>query len=446
MFKKLKDIIKKAGDLILKYPKLIVLIVLVLFAVWIFISVESLHITSEPGFCEFCHPQKKTGPLSEVHTWRNNIHAARDVKCLDCHGSPGFIGYMKAKIAGLRDIYGFVVYSREDMLEILTRGATDPFYAAKLVPNEICLFCHSDSYNQKIRKERVMSVGVKFRKLDGVKNPEFRKSVGLKDILSEPITGDIEPNHKKHIDAGVACVECHLGVAHGGEYKNKVNLERCNECHEKRQAAINMSDIRIGGADKAVTFSHKSHTAMFKCTECHAKLFLMRKGVTKITFADHQKSKLCYSCHNDKIASYECSRCHAVVSAPKAPITYRVAGMPPVKFSHEFHAAAFKCSECHTKIWPMKKGVKKMKMDDMYQGKLCGTCHNGKTAFESTQCESCHGTAIDHPEKPQKLSIDKTRQFCLRCHASLPYRPALYTELSKESVRLKMIDDDNHNP
>lgn len=390
MFKKIKDIIKKTGDLILKYPKLTVLIVLVLFAAWIFISIESLHITSEPGFCEFCHPQKETGPLSEVHTWRNNIHAARDVKCLDCHGAPGFIGYMKAKIGGLKDIYGFVFYSREHMIEILTRGATDPVYAAKLVPNEICLFCHSDSYNQKIRKERVMSIGIKFRKLDGVKNPEFRKSVGLKDILTEPVSGDIEPTHEKHTEAGVTCVDCHLGVAHGGEYRNKVNLERCNDCHERRKAEINMSDIRIGEAGKAVTFSHRSHTAMYKCNECHTNLFPMRKGVARITFADHQKAKLCFSCHNDKMASYECSKCHASVSAPEALITYKVPDMAPVKFSHEFHTATFKCSECHPKIWPMKKGVKKMKMEDMYQGKFCGACHNGKTAFESTRCESCH--------------------------------------------------------
>lgn len=390
MFKKIKDMIKKTGELILKYPKLTVLIVLVLFAALIFISVESLHITSEPGFCEFCHPQKETGPLSEVHTWRNNIHAARDVKCLDCHGVPGFVGYMKAKIRGLRDIYGFVVYSREHMLEILTMGATDPAYAAKLVPNETCLFCHSDSYNQEIRKERVMTVGVKFRKLDSVKNPEFRKSVGLKDILTEPVSGDIEPNHEKHTKAGINCVDCHLGVAHGGEYINKVNLEMCSKCHEKRQEEIKMSDIRLGKAGTAVVFSHKSHTGMFKCNECHTNLFPMRKGVARITFADHQKARYCFSCHDDKIASYECSKCHAEVSPPKDFITYKVPDMAPVKFSHEFHAAAFKCSECHTKIWPMKKGVKKMKMDDMYQGKFCGTCHNGKTAFESIQCEGCH--------------------------------------------------------
>lgn len=390
MFKFMGSVVQKIKDFIVKNPKLSILIILAIIAAWTFVSIESLHLTSEPGFCQNCHPNKKPGPYGEVYTWKQNIHARAEVKCLDCHGMPGFVGYMKAKIGGIRDLTNFVIKSREHMTEILTKAATDPQYAVRLVPNDICLFCHTDSYNQKTRSEKLMSIGVKFRKIDGVKNPEFRQSYGLPDILTEKLRSDIDPNHKKHLDKGVNCVDCHLGVAHGGEFKNKVDLKRCSECHDKRKSEISMSDIKIGSGDTAVNFSHNNHTAMFKCDECHTKVFPMKKGTTKISFEDHGKDKLCYTCHNGKKASSDCTTCHAKAAAPKLPIIYKSGGMPPVNFSHEFHTAVFKCDECHTKIWPMKRGAKKMKMDDLYQGKFCGACHNDKIAFASTSCDKCH--------------------------------------------------------
>jgi c(7)-type cytochrome triheme protein len=51
-----------------------------------------------------------------------------------------------------------------------------------------------------------------------------------------------------------------------------------------------------------------------------------------------------------------------------------------------------KCPDCHTKIWPMKKGAA-MKMADMNAGKECGTCHDGKKAFatsDKANCNKCH--------------------------------------------------------
>jgi len=390
MFKKIGWLLQKVWDFIQKNPKLSILIIVALIAGYIYMTLEMLHMTSVPKFCQLCHPEKKSGPLSEVHTWSKNIHAARGVECLDCHGTPGVVGYMKAKMGGLKDIYGFVFKSTEHKMHILTMVATDPKYAAEIVPNEICLFCHTDSYNQKIRKERVMSIGYKFRKLDGVVNPGFRKSVGLRDILVENIKSDIDPNHKKHLTAGVNCVDCHLGVAHAGEYRNKVDLKRCADCHEKRKATISMADIKIGSGERAVTFSHKNHTAMISCTECHPGVFPMKKGSTKIAYADHTKDVFCYSCHNNKKAAFDCNKCHGSSMMPKGPLTYKVKGMSAVSFSHELHTGMFKCDECHTKIWQMKKGAKKMKMDDMYAGKSCGKCHNGTIAFETTQCDKCH--------------------------------------------------------
>jgi predicted CXXCH cytochrome family protein len=63
-----------------------------------------------------------------------------------------------------------------------------------------------------------------------------------------------------------------------------------------------------------------------------------------------------------------------------------------------------------------------------YKGKqYCSQCHPDKVELINTTphqiipCEDCHGPAIDHPQNPEKLAIDKRRDLCLRCHAALPY-------------------------
>jgi len=112
-------------------------------------------------------------------------------------------------------------------------------------------------------------------------------------------------------------------------------------------------------------FSHEKHS-MFDvhCNQCHD--VGGHQGPVKID------TGLCGGCHNLRAFAYEGG------------------GMGKVAFNHAFHAGAFGCNDCHPKTFPMKKGLKKMKMDDMYLGRSCGLCHDGKKAFSSTECGLCH--------------------------------------------------------
>ncbi len=75
----------------------------------------------------------------------------------------------------------------------------------------------------------------------------------------------------------------------------------------------------------------------------------------------------------------------------------------------------------------------------------CTECHQENVAANASskhapiQCENCHGPALNHPESPAKLTIDTSRDLCLRCHA------ALATPGSQRS-RIKGIAPDSHNP
>lgn len=81
-----------------------------------------------------------------------------------------------------------------------------------------------------------------------------------------------------------------------------------------------------------------------------------------------------------------------------------------------------------------------------YRGNgYCQECHEDKVAENQSsphkviECENCHGPAIDHPDNPEKLDIDRSRELCLRCHAALPYPQSHRAEMPA-------IDPVDHNP
>lgn len=75
-------------------------------------------------------------------------------------------------------------------------------------------------------------------------------------------------------------------------------------------------------------------------------------------------------------------------------IEFKNSSMGTVKFDGAVHnKAAAGCKECHTDgMFPkMKQGTVKITMEEIYAGKLCGACHNGKKAFEAkANCQRCH--------------------------------------------------------
>ena len=66
--------------------------------------------------------------------------------------------------------------------------------------------------------------------------------------------------------------------------------------------------------------------------------------------------------------------------------------IPPAVLRHSTHRMQFKCHVCHDAITVMKAGANPITMDAIQEGKFCGVCHNGKTAFQATfeTCARCH--------------------------------------------------------
>jgi len=155
------------------------------------------------------------------------------------------------------------------------------------------------------------------------------------------------------------------------------------------------------------TFSHKIHTmdSGLSCDACHDELFTMEAGAVlatgKMTMAAMAEGKFCGSCHDGNTAfasNTKCASCHTDIKelTPADPIVWT----KPVKsvvFYHKPHTEDFglDCDSCHDSLFAMQKGAAEkadnFTMKSLYEGKYCGKCHDGATAFASdTRCNTCH--------------------------------------------------------
>jgi len=64
-----------------------------------------------------------------------------------------------------------------------------------------------------------------------------------------------------------------------------------------------------------------------------------------------------------------------------------------VIFTHDNHVGSIglKCTDCHDALYHTKEKHKKVTMAQMQKGQSCGSCHNGKRAFDlKGNCDNCH--------------------------------------------------------
>lgn len=129
-------------------------------------------------------------------------------------------------------------------------------------------------------------------------------------------------NHRLHLQNGMECTSCHIGVT-GGPDAGIPSVTFCMACHQA--VATNNPEIKklTAYADKGqdvpwkpvywfyssehVRFRHSPHIrAAVDCQECHGDM-------TQQTVAVRSKNlnmNFCISCHRAKGASADCITCH----------------------------------------------------------------------------------------------------------------------------------------
>lgn len=84
----------------------------------------------------------------------------------------------------------------------------------------------------------------------------------------------------------------------------------------------------------------------------------------------------------------------ALAVPPGKVLEFNKSPMGKVIFDGKVHQeAGATCKDCHNKeMFPkMKQGTVEITMAEIYAGRLCGVCHNGKRAFGTEgNCSRCH--------------------------------------------------------
>jgi len=355
----LKPLIEKAMHL----KRMTLVLILVLVAVpGIFLSLGFVHLVgTQKIYCLNCHVNQR-----DRNFWRKStVHA--DINCATCHDvkEGGMIGAA----------FHFTFSAKDDVVA------------------DRCVGCHKD---------------------------DLGKPVGIDSANAKgrPANELIRIPHEKHIkELGIKCTYCHYNVFHERRPEKfatfRPTMDTCYTCHDEEKTACDTCHPKglpsgasmagkVGGGKMSyfpknsgeVVFNHKKHVAKgLGCEACHDQLFKMRKTSGLMTMARLFEGKDCGHCHNGKgaFASTDCGRCHIGGVKDGGTIAYGGGGTGPVVFSHANHIGmGLKCAECHTKLFGYSKTSGKMTMDMMGKGKLCGGCHNGKKAFSSDTCDSCH--------------------------------------------------------
>jgi c(7)-type cytochrome triheme protein len=221
-------------------------------------------------------------------------------------------------------------------------------------------------------------------------------------------TGATQFSHKFH--AGIyKCADCHYSIFQVGKNARRYSMSQmesgnsCGACHDGKTAfsvkgtcdkCHPTKDIRF--KDSGAVFSHKFHTELYRCNECHDKTYLPAEGNRRYSMNDMEKGKSCGLCHNGKDAftvADNCQKCHPLLKSIKYDFPGKK-NVEPVIFSHKIHVGrGYRCNDCHYKIVPASIYKKPVTMRDMDKGKSCGACHGFQMAFstrDAASCERCH--------------------------------------------------------
>lgn len=141
-----------------------------------------------------------------------------------------------------------------------------------------------------------------------------------------------------------------------------------------------------------VAFSHPVHLKSLgnNCTLCHNTLFKIGDKAAPVTMKAMEQGASCGACHNGKRAFGlpACTRCHVTKEVP-----IDIPNFGAVVFSHAFHLGlgAYGCADCHNAVFRAATNNPNVSMKAMEQGKSCGACHDGSTAFSvKGDCTRCH--------------------------------------------------------
>ncbi len=286
---------------------------------------KSAHGT--PTFsCASCH----TGNKSKKHYTMADMYKGQS--CGACHnGKQAFDAHECSKCHQVKEI----VY------QVKETGPTPFSHKKHLAKIKDCSTCHTKIY--KLGKNPTVTMAEMGKGKSCGACHDGKRAFGVNKCAkchrSPELTYKTPPvpkanfSHAFHTSV-YSCKDCHSTVVKPDMSKNKrvsmADMEKgksCGACHDGKTAFSVAGDCAKCHAGFKVPakmtfknnkgtiighFSHEFHTAVYKCNDCHTKLYPYGNG-KRVTMKQMETGLSCGSCHDGKTAfsvKGDCLKCH----------------------------------------------------------------------------------------------------------------------------------------
>jgi hypothetical protein len=214
--------------------------------------------------------------------------------------------------------------------------------------------------------------------------------------------------HSTHVDADVACTECHADVAKATKLEPGVRHVRIPAAPSKRDACSGCHDtdpkakLPARPREFRVRFSHADHLPRVKdCKACHRQLTEPGDAVAKTP-----PMEACTSCHHhqQEFAQARCMPCHVDLRGYEPETAFKHEGNWLASHGMLARPSAESCAQCHDQTF-------------------CVACHSSATApsrLENIFPERVDRSFIHRGDYVSRHMIEASAKpaSCRRCHGS----------------------------
>lgn len=348
--------------------------------------------------CDECHSALFIGGSQSIRYSMNDMEKGKS--CGACHDSKSAFG-----VSGSCDKCH--PYTPSDLDFTIKDAGKVPFSHTKHRTLFTCGDCHNGIVGSGVNSKRFTMAEMEKGKSCGACHDgktafgvkQCSKCHPVKEIL---FSNDARFSHDRHLSV-YSCGDCHNQLFSAGPENSRVTMAQmekgvsCGSCHDGSTVfsvkgdceKCHKSTVNVVFPVKETgntVFAHSVHNSLFKCTECHNGIFVAGKSSKRHSMSSMENGNSCGACHDGKSAfgvKSDCQKCHTVKQ-----ISFRPGS---ALFPHTPHIAAYSCKDCHPELYIPGPGNKRFSMDQMEQGKSCGSCHDDKTAFSvKSNCQKCH--------------------------------------------------------
>ena len=225
--------------------------------------------------------------------------------------------------------------TKEIIYKIKSTGPTGFSHKRHLAASPDCTKCHPSTFAAGPNKHFTMADLEKGKSCGACHNGKQAFGVDtcvtchpVKDITYKvKETGTTHFSHKFHIEVA-GCAACHPKLYLPNQHNKRVGMaamakgKSCGACHNSKDAfpvkdcakchpsrELTFEEKSTGN----VVFSHKLHTSLYTCADCHIQMFQTTRSSVKVSMLDMEKGKSCGACHDGKTAfsvKEKCEACH----------------------------------------------------------------------------------------------------------------------------------------